>query len=152
MLDVEKQKDNTLLFIAGILSFSAALLHITCTVGGADWYRFLGAGEEMATMAAQGSWIPTVVTLFVASILVVWACYAFSGAGILPRMPLLKPALFVISAIYIARGLLLLPLWLGWLDETEQSSVFWFWSSVICLIYGLFYAIGTYQIWKQVEQ
>ena len=138
MFDVYKQSTNALLFIAGVLSFIAALLHIACIVGGADCYRFLGAGEEMAMMAAQGSWIPTVVTLLVAITLVIWACYAFSGAGILPRMPLLKSALFVISTIYIARGLILFPLWLGWMDKTEQSSNFWFWSSVICLIYGFF--------------
>jgi len=152
MFDVGKHNTNIFLLIAAILSLIAALLHIFCIIGGEDWYRVLGAGEKMAMLAAQGSWIPTLVTLFVASILTVWACYAFSGAGILPRMPLLKVGLFIIAFIYIARGLVLLPLSLGWLNETEQSNTFWFWSSVICLVYGFFYAIGTYQLWKGAKQ
>lgn len=150
MFNTSKEKNNIPLFIAGILSLIAVLLHLACIVGGENWFRFLGAGEEMAMMATQGSWVPTVVTLFVAGVLATWACYAFSGASVLPRMPLLKLTLFAISTIFILRGLLLIPLWLGWLNSTEQSGDFWFWSSIICLIYGLFYAIGTYQVWKNL--
>ncbi len=43
---------NTPLIIGGYLSFVAALLHISCIFGGPEWYRFFGAGERMATLAA----------------------------------------------------------------------------------------------------
>lgn len=146
MLDASKRSPNSFLFMAGILSMVAALLHIGIILGGADWYRFFGAGEEMAVMAEQGSWIPPVVTLFIGGVLFLWGCYAFSGAGVLPKFPFLKPALLIISAIYLIRGLVLIPLWIGW---TEYVNPFWVWSSITCLVYGFCYAIGTYQTWKK---
>lgn len=45
---------NNLLVSAGYLSFFAALLHVSCIFGGPSWYRFFGAGEHMAQMAANG--------------------------------------------------------------------------------------------------
>ena len=46
---------NPWLVTGGILSALAALLHLAVIAGGPDWYRFVGAGEEMARMAEQGS-------------------------------------------------------------------------------------------------
>lgn len=91
---------NPALIIGGLLSVAAALLHIGCIIGGPDWYRFFGAGEAMATLAEQGSMTPTPLTLGIAGILAIWAAYAFSGAGLLPRLPLLRTGLVVISAVY----------------------------------------------------
>lgn len=125
----------------------ATALHIGIIFGGSDWYRFFGAGEEMAVMSEQGSWLPQVMTLTIAMILLLWACYAFSGAGLLPRLPLLRPTLLVITTIYLVRGLALIPLWLGW---PEQINAFWVWSSLICLLYGLFYAAGSWQVWVRI--
>jgi len=42
------------LVVGGWLSVAASLLHIGCIIGGPDWYRFFGAGEEMAQAAARG--------------------------------------------------------------------------------------------------
>src|SRR3546814_9831228 len=61
------------------LSVAAALLHIACIFGGPDWYRFFGAGEGMARAAARGDLRPTLITLAIGAILLVWAAYAFSG-------------------------------------------------------------------------
>lgn len=47
-----------MLITAGLLSLSAALLHLICIYFGASWYRYLGAGEKMAEMAEQGSKYP----------------------------------------------------------------------------------------------
>jgi hypothetical protein len=41
-------KPNFWLVGGGILSAIAALLHAAVIAGGPDWYRFFGAGEEMA--------------------------------------------------------------------------------------------------------
>jgi hypothetical protein len=49
---------NIMLITAGLLSLSAALLHLICIYFGASWYRYLGAGEKMAEMAEQGSKYP----------------------------------------------------------------------------------------------
>ena len=52
-----------LLVIAGTFSILAAVLHVGVVIGGANWYRFFGAGESMAQMAEQGLLKPTVITL-----------------------------------------------------------------------------------------
>jgi hypothetical protein len=69
---------NPFLVAGAALSAVAALLHLACIVFGASWYRFMGAGEQMAKMVSNGSWYPTVVTLTIAAVLSVWSL-AYSG-------------------------------------------------------------------------
>ena len=122
---------NPALIIGGLLSVAAALLHIGCIIGGPDWYRFFGAGEAMATLAEQGSMTPTLLTLGIACILAIWAAYAFSGAGLLPRLPLLRTGLVVISAVYLLRGLVLIP---ALVINGANVMPFILWSLLIVLV------------------
>jgi hypothetical protein len=138
---------NPALVIGGVLSVAASLLHVACIIGGPDWYRFFGAGEEMATMAARGSIVPTLLTLGIAAALAIWAAYAFSGAGLLPRLPLLRTGLVVISAIYLLRGLALIP---ALVINGSDVMPFVLWSSLIVLIYGVAYAVGTWMAWSSL--
>ncbi|MCT7653981.1 hypothetical protein MBH78_02710 [Oceanimonas sp. NS1] len=48
-------------------SLLAALLHLAVIAGGPDWYRFFGAGEQMAKLAEQSSWYPALLTLMISS-------------------------------------------------------------------------------------
>ncbi len=98
----------------------------------------------MARAAARGAWEPTVITLGIASVLAIWAAYAFSGAGLIARLPLLRTGLVVISAIYLLRALVL-PHAMIFLPEVVTP--FLIWSSLIVLVYGLAYAIGTWLAW-----
>ncbi len=141
------KKTNKLLLFAGVLSGVAALLHVAIIIGGAQWYRFFGAGEELASMAESGSWYPAVLTGAIAVVLLVWALYAFSGAGLMRRLPFLKAGLVVISALYLIRGLAFIPVYLM---QPEMVDGFLVWSSLICLVYGLSYAIGTRQVWENL--
>ena len=143
-----KPPPNIALILGGLLSVAASLLHIACIIGGPDWYRFFGAGEAMATMAEQGSMTPTLLTLGIAAILAIWAAYAFSGAGLLPRLPLLRTGLVVISAIYLLRGLALIP---ALLINGANVMPFVLWSSLIVLVYGLAYAVGTWIAWPSLK-
>jgi hypothetical protein len=142
-----KPMRNPALVIGGGLSALASLLHIGCIVGGPDWYRFFGAGEGMATMAAQGSMTPTLITLGIAAVLATWAAYAFSGAGLLPRLPLLRTGLVVISAVYLLRGLVLIP---AFVVNGGDVMPFVLWSSLIVLVYGLAYTVGTWAAWSRL--
>ena len=143
-----KPARNPALILGGWLSVAASLLHIGCIIGGPDWYRFFGAGEEMAVMAEQGSMTPTLLTLGIAAILAVWAAYAFSGAGLLPRLPLLRTGLVVISAIYLLRGLALIP---ALVINGASVMPFILWSSLIVLVYGIAYAVGTWTAWPHLR-
>lgn len=138
---------NRFLLAAAALDVAAALLHLACIVFGAPWYRFLGAGERMAQMDAAGHWYPTVATLVISGVLLVWALYALSGAGVLRRLPLLRPVLTAIAAVYLLRGTLfvaLMPYFPG------NSPTFWLISSAICLVFGLVHLAGLRQRWRHL--
>ncbi|WGM48508.1 hypothetical protein KOAAANKH_03410 [Brevundimonas sp. NIBR10] len=135
---------NPILVTGGLLSAAASVLHLAVIIGGPAWYRFFGAGEGMARMAERGDWRAAAITVGIAGVLALWAAYAFSGAGLIARLPLLRTGLVVISAIYLVRGLLLIPALL-----INQGGVqpFILWSSLIVLVYGLAYAVGTWIAW-----
>ena len=135
---------NKWLVAGGILSAVAALLHLATIVGGPDWYRFFGAGEEMAQMAERGMLRPALYTLAIAAILAIWSAYAFAGAGLFRRLPLMRTALVAITFVYLLRGLALIPLALLLPDKLDAFAV---WSSLIVLGYGLAYAVGTWRAW-----
>lgn len=139
---------NKPLIFGGIMSVLAAFLHIAIIIGGPEWYRFFGAGERMATLAGQGSLIPTISTLGIFTVLFIWGLYAFSGAGFIRKLPFLKPALFIISGIYLIRGLALFPVWIV---KPEFISSLHIWSSAACLVIGFSYAIGTRRIGSDIS-
>lgn len=138
---------NIPLVVGAILSGIAALLHIAIILGGAQWYRFFGAGERMATAAESGRLYPSIVTLGIALVLATWALYALSGAGVLPPLPWLKFGLIVISAVYLLRGLAIVPLLTV---ARDQSTPFLIWSSLISLVYGGVHVLGLSQVWSRL--
>lgn len=142
---------NIALTIGGILSLLASLIHFAAIIGGPDWYRFFGAGEEMAQMAERGEAYPIIVTCFIGAVLAIWAAYAFAGAGLIRRLPFMRFCLVGISLVYLSRaffgiGFVIFmdnPYLLG----VQQDVKFLFISSLIVLAYGFFYALGTAQVW-----
>ena len=135
---------NTFLIVAALCSGAAALLHLGCIIFGGDWYRFFGAGEQMAQMAEAGHDYPTMVTSIIVALLTIWSLYALSGAGIIVRLPLLRLGLCVIAAIYLLRAFAFIPLMPMF---PENSITFWIISSAICFLFGLMYALGIKQSW-----
>src|SRR5919112_280167 len=97
------------LLCGALLTGAASLLHLCIILGGPGWYRFFGAGERMARLSARGSAYPAVVTAGIAALLGLWALYGLSGAGVIRRLPLLRPALWLIAGVYLARGALGVP-------------------------------------------
>lgn len=141
---------NPWLLLGGLLSAVAGLLHLGIIARGAPWYRFFGAGERFARMAEAGQWFPALVTAGIAAVLFVWSAYAMAAAGwwINPsRLPWLKLGVGVITAIYLLRGLVVVPMW--WWAPT-QATPFWWWSSAICLVYGLVHLLGLSQVWERL--
>ena len=141
-------KANKMLILGGGFSFIISILHLAIIIGGSAWYRFFGAGEEMALMAEQGSWIPGVVTFGIATVLFIWGLYAFSGARVLRPIPFLKPVLVIVSVIYLVRGLGLIP---AFVIIPEQIDGLLVWSSLASLLLGMAYGIGTKQEWPNLS-
>lgn len=135
------------MIVGGGLSIIAALAHLACIFGGPEWYRFFGAGEAMARAAGRGEWMPALVTLGIATMLLVWAAYALSGAGWLPRLPLLRTGLVLITTVYVLRALAFVPLNLVTRNYSDGFAII---SSLIVAIYGAVYAIGTIKAWPHL--
>ena len=139
---------NYYLIMGALCSGIAALAHLGCIVFGGDWYRFFGAGEQMAKMAEDGRWYPKIVTSVIVLVLSLWALYGLSGAKIIFRLPFLKLGLVAISLIYLLRGVtfvVIMPMF------PENSLTFWLVSSGICLFIGALYSVGTYQNWSKLS-
>lgn len=141
-------RSNPWLIAAAWGSIAASLLHIACIVGGPDWYRFFGAGEPIARAAERGAWMPVIVTLGIAAVLGVWAAYAFSAAGVVGHLPLTRTALVAISGVLLLRAIAGL---FGAFWRPDLSGTFMLISSLIVLVLGLCFAIGTWQSWSEIS-
>ena len=139
---------NTFLIIGAALSALAALLHAGCILFGASWYRFFGAGEQMARMAAAGHWYPAVLTSGIVAVLSGWALYALSGAGVIRRLPFVRFSLCIITGIYLLRAVAFAPFHKYF---PGNSTAFWLWSSTICFVIGLVHLVGLWQAWPRLR-
>ena len=92
------------LVVGAICSAAAAMAHLACIVWGAPAYRFMGAGERMARAVEAGKLRPTLVTLAICGVLLVWAAYALGGAGVIAPLPFSSLALPAICAVYLGRA------------------------------------------------
>jgi hypothetical protein len=142
-----RESFNSALVAGAVLSFIAALLHVACIVGGPAWYRFFGAGERMARAAERGSWYPALATLGITAVLLGWSAYALSAAGALSPLPVLKAGIVAITAVYLLRGLVLVPVVVL---RPSQATPFVVWSSLICLGYGIVHLVGVVQVWGKL--
>lgn len=136
------------LVLGGCLSLLAAMMHIGIIIGGASWYRFFGAGEQMALLAEQKSMVPVMVTSAIAVVLAVFGLYAFSAAGLITKLPFSRWVLYCIAAIYLARALagLILPHISNHPSIEANTQSFWFVSSLICLGFGIVHLLGIRQL------
>jgi membrane-bound acyltransferase YfiQ involved in biofilm formation len=139
--------------IAGWLTLGAAVLHLGIIVGGPDWYRFFGAGENMAVLSEQGSSYPAFTTAIIAGTLFIWSLYAFSGAGVIRLLPFLKTALALIGIIFLLRGLLAVPalyfIDLPYVVELKAKIGFMVTTSIICLILAGLYIKGFLLMYRK---
>lgn len=137
-----------ILKIAGGLTALAAVAHIAIIVGGADWYRFFGAGEEMATMSEHGFLYPALLTGLIATMLAIWSAYAFSGAGVIRLLPFTNKILALISIVFLVRGIFAIPAVLlsssPYMLGLADKMPFMVMSSLYCLLLGSCFGYGVY--------
>jgi len=94
------------LLAAGLGSTAGALLHVVVALSGrADWVAFFRAPAIIVQSMRDGGWLGPLTGLAIGALMQIAGCYAFSGAGLLPRLPLLRTALILLAAIGLLRGL-----------------------------------------------
>jgi len=97
------------LLVAAGCSAAVAALHIAILLMGPPWYRYFGAPSLAARIETGAGLVPWLMTLGVAALCAVWTGYGLSAAGVIGRWPLLRAALYTIAAVYLLRGLELIP-------------------------------------------
>lgn len=131
------------LVVAAALTALAALLHLVVIVQGPRGYQWCGAGNRIVAAARSGSRVPAALTSMICGVLLAWAAYALSGAGLIAPLPLLRPMLVAIASVFLLRALLGPFVLVG----NGRSARFVWVSSAICLVYGLLFLVGLVQRW-----
>ena len=137
------------LFWTGIVAIAGALLHIAIMFGGPDWYAFIGAPSGLVELARIGHPRAAISCLVIATFLFILAAYAFSGANLIRRLPLLRFVLAMIGLVLMARGALFIPmiLWrpdsLARLCDCRSVNTFIVMTSILCMAMGISYAAGA---------
>lgn len=135
-------KAKHVLVAGGVMSALISILHVVLAIQPA-LYRYVGPGQAspLSEMAVQGSTATTVASVVIALIFALWALYAFSGAGLVRPLPLLRAALVAIGLIYVLRALFL-PFEVN-MVLTQGYPFRFVVFSAISLVTGLLYLIGV---------
>jgi len=88
---------------AGAFSVGIAALHVGIILAGRRRHVYFGAGD-LAPMIVAGSPVPALLAVGLALLFGVWGWYAFAGAGLVRRPPLLRLGSWVIGATNAARS------------------------------------------------
>jgi hypothetical protein len=136
------------LIAGGAISALISILHAILATQ-PQLYRYIVPGQESALsqMAEAGAILTVIASIFLALIFALWALYAFSGAGLIGSLPLLRKALVAIGVIYLLRSLFL-PSEINMVLTQGYPFRFVVFSS-ISLAAGLLYLIGVF---KRKEQ
>lgn len=97
------------LIAGGLIAAATAVWHLLCILGGSSWYAFARAPQVVIHSAKQGTLLAPLSTAVIASLMFTCTVYAFSGAGLIKKIPLLKSALVTIAFICLARAFSTVP-------------------------------------------
>lgn len=128
---------SKLLIVGGLIAAATAIWHLLCILGGPGWYAFARAPQVVIDSARHGTFLAPVGAIVIAGLMFACTAYSFSGAGLIRKIPLLRPALVTISLICLARALIAVPYLLSsTLDVWELvASSGWFFVG-ICFSMG----------------
>ncbi len=150
-----QQPKNSYLMWGGMTALAAGLLHIATIFGGPDWYRLIGATEPIIRMVEKGHSYPAMVCVFSATLLFACAAFAFSGAGLIWKFPLLRTGLVVIAAALLFHGIAFIPLvmlqpqMMLIIYDGEGINTILIVTNIICTAAGIAYALGARQVWDR---
>ena len=112
-------------------------------------YGVIAPGQvlTLSEMAKQSSSLIMILSFVIALIFAIWAIYAFSGAGWLRPLPLLRTGLVVIGIIYILRSLFM-PSEINMVLNEGYPFRFVLYSA-LSFVAGLLYLLGRVKMKSQ---
>jgi hypothetical protein len=130
---------SKLLLIGGAIAALAAIWHLLCILGGPDWFAFARAPQEIIESSIQGTLLAPIGTIVVAVLMFLCTFYAYSGACVIRKVPLLKSALMIIAFLCTLRGLIAIPSFF----ILEELDVWQLIASSVWLFVGVCFLIGS---------
>lgn len=95
---------SKLLVIAGVIAAATAIWHWLCIIGGLSWYAFAHAPPPILESVRQGTLLAPAGAFIIGLLFLSCTMFAFSGAGLTRKIPLLKSALATIALLCLVRG------------------------------------------------
>ncbi len=145
-------QSNHALIAAGSAVLLGALLHIAIIFGGPGWYEFLGAPAGLVAMVSSGSLRPAISCVIIGAVLLVCAAYAYSGAGLIRKLPGLRLVLGLIGTGLVVRGISFVPIVMwqphllsGICGKCQDVNSFVLVTSAMCLLVGIGYLAGAFR-------
>ncbi len=132
------------LISAGVIAFVSAIWHILCILGGATWFVFARAPQQVIDSAQQGTLLAPVSTVVIASLMFFCTVFSFSAAGLIRKIPLLKPALITIAALCTLRSLIAIPT----LVNSIGLDIWQIVASSVWLYVGFCFIVGSIEQYK----
>ncbi|AUP77726.1 hypothetical protein [Flavivirga eckloniae] len=133
-----------MLKIGGYINIVIAIAHLVGLIWAEQMFEVTGIGKEMIALAQSHFSLPYVLTIFVSIIFFVFGLYGLSADGKLKELPFLKPAIFIISGIYIVRGIGEL---IFDLSKQQANPIAETIYSLIALTIGILFLIGGLKKW-----
>jgi hypothetical protein len=99
------EQKNKMLSLAGYINLLIAFGHIVGLLWADQMFQVTGISNEMNKLALIHYSLPYVLTIFVAVCFLIFGLYGLSADNKFRKLPFQKTAIFMISGIYLFRGL-----------------------------------------------
>lgn len=134
-----------MLRLGGYINILIAIGHIVGLIWAKQMFMVTGIGNEMNKLAQAHSFLPYLLTIFVAVVFFIFGLYGLSADGKFRKLPFIKLGIFAIAAIYIFRGVGEL---IFDISQQEAPPITEALFSLIALGIGLLFLIGGLKKWK----
>lgn len=139
---------NVMLVVGGYFSLAFAVFQLSGIWWSPEAVAYLGGP---ATLCATNHPLYAVLCILVAVAAAAFGLYALSGAQAIRRLPLHRAVLVGITAIYLLRGLLLLPEALAFHRAPTLLPIRFLLLSAIALAVGLVHLAGVVHLLRRVD-
>lgn len=139
---------SALLGAAGTISLAIGLLQFVMYFGGPSVYWICGTPEVLITFRLSKPVAAVLAEILLTILFFTFAAYGYSGAGLIGSLPRLASGLVVIAAIYLGRGLFVIPQVMGKLERSSGLDLLYSCSAIAV---GVAYALPTYWSWEDLR-
>jgi hypothetical protein len=147
--DEARKRRSRLLVAVGYFCIALAVFQGVISLS-VRWSLYWGAPPEYT----QNYWLLVAMGEGAAVLFACFGLYAFSGAGCIRRLPFLRTGLLVICALFILRGLMIVPqleVVAGMCKTPVAMPLRAVISSFVSLAVGILYLAGIASSWRSLE-